>query len=140
MSARDWENNFEMNIIPEDWFLAAAVVPNLIFSLGYQVNYFPIYKGMKDSCDKKMGLASLAAIICCGASYMIVGELGYALYGGSDRFTANFLLSIRYDQAGPLLFYGMNLSFLISVLFSFPIMFFGARNNFIALMKLLMKR
>jgi hypothetical protein len=34
----------------------------------------------------------------------------------------------------------MNAGFLISVFFSFPVMFFGARNNFIALMKLIALR
>lgn len=31
----------------------------------------------------------------------------------------------------------MNIGFLVSVLLSFPVMFFGARNNFIALMKII---
>lgn len=31
----------------------------------------------------------------------------------------------------------MNGGFLVSVFFSFPVMFFGARNNFIAIMKLI---
>ena len=35
-------------------------------------------------------------------------------------------------------FYILNSTFLISIFFAFPIMFFGARNNFIALIKLVM--
>ena len=34
----------------------------------------------------------------------------------------------------------MNAGFLVSVFFSFPVMFFGARNNFIALMKMIALR
>jgi hypothetical protein len=34
---------------------------------------------------------------------------------------------------GPFLYYTMNVGFLISITFSFPIMFFGGRNNFIAI-------
>lgn len=32
----------------------------------------------------------------------------------------------------------MNIGFLISIFFSLPVMFFGARNNFIALMKMIL--
>lgn len=40
----------------------------------------------------------------------------------------------------PLFFYLINLSFILSVYFAFPIMFFSGRNNFIALAKLLLAK
>ena len=36
--------------------------PNLMLALSYQINLFPIYKGMKNVSDKKYVLASLTGI------------------------------------------------------------------------------
>ncbi len=52
-----------------------------MLALAYQMNFFPIYKGMKNSCDDKMAKASLVGIGTCGFCYLLVGILGYSLYG-----------------------------------------------------------
>lgn len=35
-----------MRMFPENWLLAAATVPNILLALSYQMNFFPIFKGM----------------------------------------------------------------------------------------------
>jgi amino acid permease len=77
----DWVIPKAMEPFPRDWVRVSSVVPNLMLALSYQMNFFPIYKGLKNSCDDKMGKASLVAICSCGFSYLLVGMLGYALYG-----------------------------------------------------------
>lgn len=52
----------------------------------------------------------------------------------------NFLLNLTLEGLNDFLFWGMNAGFLLSVFFSFPVMFFGARNNFIALIQMFMNR
>ena len=50
------------------------------------------------------------------------------------------MLNIIYDKNDTLrgiIFFVINISFIISIFFAFPIMFFGCRNNFIALVKLI---
>lgn len=96
MNDSQWDRGFKMQMFPEDWFAAIAVIPNLLLALSYQMNFFPIFKGMKNGNDKKMVKASLAGIAGCGISYLVVGMLGYSLYGDEKGFSANFLLSIEY--------------------------------------------
>ena len=68
-----------MELFPSDWFGAIASIPNLILALSYQMNFFPVYKGMRDASDKKMALAALVGTLICSASYLIVGIFGYHL-------------------------------------------------------------
>lgn len=103
------------------------------------MNFYPIFKGMRNSCDDKMKKASLTGTAACCLFYIVVGNIGYALYG-YDRVEANFLLALDQKDVALPLFLLMNGGFLVSVYFSFPVMFFGARNNFIALMKMIKLR
>lgn len=82
MSELDFKVSHELNAFPTDWFHAASVIPNLLLALSYQMNFFPIFKGMKNTSDDKMKKAALAGIGGCGLSYLIVGILGYIVNGG----------------------------------------------------------
>lgn len=82
-----------------------------------------------------MTKASMAGLCSVGFFYILVGNVGYALYG--SKLDANFLLNLKSENVNHILYFGMNGGFLISVFFSFPVMFFGARNNFIALGKMM---
>ena len=123
-----------MNLFPSNWFKAAAAVPNLMLALSYQVNMFPIFKGMKNVTDRKYARASMAGLAFCILSYLLVGILGYN-YAGQD-ISANFLKSLEYGRVNDFFYFTINIFFLTSVFCAFPIMFFGCRNNFIALIKL----
>ena len=122
-------------MFPSNWLAAAAAVPNILLSICFQINFFPIFKGMKDANDSKMTKASGFGIAFCVVVYIIVGILGY-LYVG-PHVSANFLESLPYDKIAHGFFFLINLSFLISIFFAFPIMFFSCRNNFIAIVKLI---
>jgi amino acid permease len=106
-----------MRAFPADWFKAAAAVPNIILALGYQMNIFPIFKGMKKAGDSRMTAAIAVSLSVC-----TVG--------------ANFLNFLSYDKFPKIYYFIIKLSFLISIYFAFPLMFFGSRNNFIALIQL----
>ena len=71
-------------------------------------------------------------------SYIVVGLMGYNYVG--NGVSPNFLESINYETFSKPFFYLLNATFLISIFCAFPIMFFGCRNNFIALVKLGMKK
>jgi len=45
------------------------------------MNFFPLFKGMKNSSDHKMKMASLAGVGICSTAYLLVGILGYSLIG-----------------------------------------------------------
>lgn len=111
-----------------------SVIPNVMLALSYQMNFFPIYKGMQGSRDQKMGRASLTGILACSFFYILVGNMGACRYGRSTQ--GNFLLNFERGDVEEPLYILMNGGFLISVFFSFPVMFFGARNNFINITKM----
>jgi len=123
---------------PSDWFKAAAAVPNIFFAITFQNNFFPLFKGLKGPSDKKMAQASFMGVGFCAVSYILVGLIGYHYFG--PGVSANFLSSFHYATFSKPFFFLLNTSFLVSIFFAFPIMFFGCRNNFIALIQLFIER
>ena len=126
-----------MRAFPKDWYEAFSVMPNIIFAFDYQMNFFPIYKGLRNATDKKMSMASAVGLSSCGVSYLVIGVLGYSLAG--DNAQANFLESIPYEGTNPALFIIINVCFLVSIACAYALMFFGCRNNFIAIANLIHK-
>ena len=68
-------------MFPDNWLLAAATVPNILLAFSYQMNFFPIFKGMKDANDKKMKKAVFVGLSFCLFAYLLVGLLGYDFVG-----------------------------------------------------------
>lgn len=126
----------EIQLFPTDGLKAISSVPNILLAFLYQMNFFPIYKGLEGATDKKMLNSSLIATISCFVVYTITGLLGYFSYGVLIQ-TSNFLEALNMEETGKPLYIIMNAVFLLSVLCSFPLIFYGARNNFIALIKVL---
>jgi hypothetical protein len=85
-----------------------------------------------------MAKACLVGLCSVGFCYILVGMIGSAMYG--QEVQTNFLLNLRIDDLNDVLFWGMNGGFLLSVFFSFPVMFFGGRNNFVALIYMFKNR
>lgn len=83
-----------MDPFPRDWTRAMSVLPNLMLSFAFQMNFYPIFKGMKDASDKKMSRASFAGLFGCFIFYIIVATCGYIQYGYDD-VQANFLLALE---------------------------------------------
>lgn len=127
-----------LRAFPEDWYEAFAVMPNIILAFDYQMNFFPIYKGLRNATDRKMNIASIVGLSSCAASYLLVGIIGYSLSGHDVR--ANFLESIPYEGTNPVIFMIINVCFLMSIACAYALMFFGCRNNFIAILNLISKQ
>jgi amino acid permease len=81
-------------MFPNHWFKAASAVPNIIFAISFQINLFPVFKGMKNANDSKMKNVTLVSIACCTLSYLLIGILGYYYVG--DTVEVNFLNSLPY--------------------------------------------
>jgi amino acid permease len=45
------------------------------------MNFFPIYKGLKDPTDNRMRQASLAGLTVTAIIYLIIGLMGYRIVG-----------------------------------------------------------
>lgn len=80
----------KINLFPKNPFDAISVIPNILLAFVYQVNFFPIYKGLAGSTDKKMLNSSLIGTTLCFTIYSITGLLGYLSYG-NDLKSSNFL-------------------------------------------------
>lgn len=113
-------------------------MPNIIFAFEYQTNFFSIYKGLKDSTDKRMRKASIVGILCCGCSYLLIGLIGYSLSG--QDVDPNFLKSLPYETTNSILFFTINITFLSSIFCAYPFAFFAGRNNLIAIGNLITKK
>lgn len=125
-----------MRTFPNQWFKAASAVPNIIFALSFQINLFPVFKGMKNASDSRMKAATLVSIIFCTLCYLLIGIMGYYYVG--DTAGANFLNSLPYKKISKAFYFTIKIPFLVSIFFALPLMFFSARNNFIAFLQLLL--
>ncbi len=84
--------------VGKDFLQMIIVIPNMMLALAYSMNFFPIYKGtlvnnigMKDARDEKMAKASLTGVCACSVFYILVGNMGYCLFGNNVQ--GNFLVS-----------------------------------------------
>ena len=118
---------------PDDWYKAIAAIPSILFSLTFQNNFFPIFKGLLDPSDSRMRRVLLGGVGTCVSWYLVVGFLGYLLSNGN--LTPNYLQSVPYHSTSLPIFILMNGGFLVSLFCALPIIFFTSKNNFMALLK-----
>lgn len=84
-----------MNAFPTDILAAISVFPNIMFALIYQMNFFSIFKGLKNSTDKRMNKASSIGVGFSIIIYILIGLMGYCLFGHDDKYVnASFLLEL----------------------------------------------
>ena len=122
-----------MEKLPTDWLKAMAAFPTIFLSLTFQQNFFPIFKGMRKASDRNMLLASVLGILISATAYALFGVLGYNLAGKDVE--GNFLESIQFHHTNRVVFILINGGFLVSNFATYPLMFFGCRNTFIAIIQ-----
>lgn len=83
--------------------------------------------------DVNLIKANSLGIFMANVLYMTVGILGYATYG--NRVETDFLKVIDVKSVGKGLYIFLNISFTVSTTLTCPIIFFGARNNTMMLIK-----
>lgn len=88
LSQNDWDVYYELDAFPRDWKEAVSVLPTVMLALAFQMNFFPVYKGkvslnlgMRNANDQKMNKASIIGLGACTLFYLVVGNIGYSLYG-----------------------------------------------------------
>ena len=81
-------------LFPDNWGRAIAAVPNVVYSLTFMYSFFPVFKGMRQSSDKKMKRTTLTATIINSVFYLIIGICGYWLLG--ENVNGSFLESLLY--------------------------------------------
>ena len=91
---------------------------------------------MDNPTDKRMIKSCWIGLLLCFIIYFLVAFFGYATYG-SEITKTNFLVVIDPNEDGIALYIIMNISFIVNVLFSMPVIFFSARNCFMAFLDIL---
>lgn len=79
-----------------------------------------------------MNMTTMTAISIDSIFYLVIGISGYWLLGANIK--GNFLESLPYDSMSQTLYLLINCGFVFSIFFTFPIVFFGSRNHFVALL------
>mmetsp|Transcript_25352 Transcript_25352/g.22393 ORF Transcript_25352/g.22393 Transcript_25352/m.22393 type:complete len:158 (-) Transcript_25352:360-833(-) len=92
----------------------------------YQFNTIPIYKSLKPRNDTNMKMSLFTGSIISMILYILVAVSGYYSFG---KDASNLLISFTVDNLGKPLFVIIEGSFFLACVFSFPVIFFEARNS-----------
>mmetsp|Transcript_35361 Transcript_35361/g.31832 ORF Transcript_35361/g.31832 Transcript_35361/m.31832 type:complete len:503 (-) Transcript_35361:242-1750(-) len=132
-------NAQDINVLPDinKPVKALASVTSVFLAFTFQFNFFPVYKSLKDPTDARMRKVTKVALGVVLTIFVSVATCGYLTFGGS---TDNLLKNFTLDLLGAPIFILINITFLISSTSTFPLMFFGARNNVYGAIILLRKK
>ncbi len=114
-----------------EFIKAFASLPTLILAFVFQHNFFPIYKVLEHSSDKRMVKVTAASTLSALTLYLTVGFFGLATLG--NKIKPDYLVGFEIDTIGKPLFVILNVTFVISSTCSFPLMFFSGRNNYLSM-------
>ena len=129
----------EVHILPfiHDIPRALASITAVFLAFTFQFNFFPIYKTLKNPSDNRMkGTVSLGLTLVL-VVYLSVANCGYLTFGED---TTDFLENFSKEKLGIVKFLIVNIAFLISSTLTFPLMFFGARNEIYGGIKIIRKK
>jgi len=99
--------------------------PDLFIAYAFHYNVFPIYDSLKEKNNRSMMKASiLGTTMSCGV-FLVVGFIGYIIYGNEIEGTIIGNLSDSTDAITMV----AKVAYTISSTMSFPLLYLGARNN-----------
>ena len=129
------------------WIKKIVSLCGLLDTFLYQFNLFPIYVGLKNRSSNKMKKLCFLAVFSACILDIIAGVLGYIMYVKRidniiiEIIREEFILYLRKKQYVISLFlFLLIVSFLLGGLFSIPLLFFGAKENYLNMTFLLFKK
>ena len=129
------------------WIEKIMALCGLIDTFLYQFNLFNIYVGLKNRSSKKMRKLCFLAVFSACILDIIAGILGYIMYVKRidniiiEIIREEFILYLRKKQYVISLFlFLLIISFLLGGLFSIPLLFFGAKENYLNIIFLILKK
>jgi amino acid permease len=128
------EGNYDgstINFFPSsdlNFATALSSVPSVILAFTFQFNFFPVYKSLNNPTDKTMKFTTFFALSMACTLYLIVAIMGYLSFGSSVS-DQGLLENFSSDNLGLPLYVIVLITFSMSSTFTFPLMFFGAREN-----------
>jgi len=107
---------------------ALASVPTCILAFTFQFNFFPVYKSLSSASDSRMKKTTFFALTMALTMYLVVAILGYMSFGSATS-DQGLLKNFSVNNIGLPLYVIVLLTFSASSTLTFPLMFFGAREN-----------
>lgn len=133
---RSWNESIPedrpMNFVSIDFYdyNVYTSIATIILSFNIHTYTFSIYECMDSPDARKMIVTSSIGIFTSTLIYLLVGTIGYILYG--NQITDSILDSMGYNNISIL----MCISFVVNVVMSFPITFNSLKHYFIFLVQL----
>jgi len=105
---------------------ALGSITSVFLAFTFQFNFFPVYKSLRDPTDARMLKVTRLGLGLVITIYLAVANSGFLVFGPEGE---NLLKAFTRENLGSFFFVVLNVAFLISSTFTFPLMFFGAKNN-----------
>ncbi len=131
-----WEEiseDLSINYITLNWYNndVYSCIACVILSFSFHTYAFPIYECLDSPDRKKMIVTSSIGIFISMLIYLLVGTIGYVLYG-SD-ISDSILDSMGMNSLAVL----VNISFVVNVVMSFPLTFNALKHYFMFLIEII---
>jgi len=121
---------------PVEMWKALASVTSVFTAYVFQVNFFSVYKTLRNPTDSRMKDTTFLGLGVVLTIYLSVAICGYLAFGsGSEELMKHF----TEKRLGFIPYVTINVAFLFSAVLTLPLAFFGARNEVYGAVKLLRK-
>ena len=99
--------------------------PDLFIAYDFHYNIFPIYDSLKERNNRSMMKSTVLGISIAAFVFSVVGIIGYIIYG--TDVTGNIIDNLAKSTDATSIV--AKLAYTLSSTMSFPLLYFGARNN-----------
>jgi hypothetical protein len=125
------DKNYNFFVLSADIYDITSCIATIILSFSFHTYCFSIYECLDTPDQRKMIVTSSIGIFISMLIYLLVGTIGYILYG--SRITDCMLDSMGFSSFAVL----ENISFVMNVVMSFPLTFSALKHYFIFLIEIL---
>ena len=88
-------------------------------AFNFHFNVFPIYKSLEKRTHSNMMKVTLFGQSSVLIIYCTLATFGYLPFG--SKVDGNFLQSFDYNEIGPVLYYMINVAYMILSIFAYPL-------------------
>ena len=99
-------------------------VNSIFLAFTFQFNFFPIFKSLRHPTNKRMKTATFFGLFLVLILYLKIAIGGYILFGDD---TDNLLRKFTRNNLGRGVYELVNISFLVSSILTWPMVFYGAK-------------
>lgn len=125
------DKDYSFFVLSADLYDITSCIATIILSFSFHTYCFSIYECLDTPDQRKMIVTSSIGIFTSILIYLLVGTIGYILYG--SHITDSILDSVGFSSLAVL----ENISFIMNVVMSFPLTFSALKHYTIFLVEIL---